>query len=628
MSRESRRGEPPDAPAALRFRAPGSPLPALELLRRALPSASREDHIAGLRRGELAVDGVALRREEAVVAAGSAVEIVCADAARVLAASLAGLEGEGALRALVAPPPWPSGELTAVSGVLCFEQVEQRGAVAELRLDWAPAPERASRSRSAGPQLAAPLELLASLGHAVIGDLFHGGVLADGGLRLAAADAELDPGWWPAEPLLLGRSPRAGGRPPSLTISQQSARVLERGHPWVLRDADSGDVERFRAGALVQLESTSGQAAGLALIDGEATRVARRWAAPGARAQSIEARVDAALERRAALLEGDETDALRLVHGEADGLPGLAIDRLGGVLRVLVHSRSALLLREAACEAARRGLRERTGIDAAVVEIVHLRRPRSAGVRLACARQLDGKLEPLDADGRLVVRERGLRFAVDLGLADPMHSTPGVGLFLDQRDNRARLARCAASGPDGPWLNLFAHTGAFSAALLAAGAPAVTSVDLSARYLRWLDHNLALNRDLGVDPGHHTGVRRDGRRFLAELGSRERFAGIVLDPPTAAAVGRRYWSIRKDLQPLIEKSLEHLEAGGWLLVARNDRAARGPSLRAAVLAAAERTRVALHSIEPAAAGPDFPSLAGFPEGDPFRAVLVQTERRA
>ena len=153
----------------------------------------------------------------------------------------------------------------------------------------------------------------------------------------------------------------------------------------------------------------------------------------------------------------------------------------------------------------------------------------------------------------------------------------------------------------------------------------MVSVDLSARYLRWLDDNLELNRDLGIDPGHHTGVRRDGRRFLNELAPRERFAGIVLDPPTAAAAGSRYWSIRKDLEPLIEKSLEHLEAGGWLLVARNDRAPRGPSLRDAVQAAAARVLVELTSIDSAPPGRDFPSLAGFPEGDPFRALLVRRE---
>jgi 23S rRNA (cytosine1962-C5)-methyltransferase len=306
-------------------------------------------------------------------------------------------------------------------------------------------------------------------------------------------------------------------------------------------------------------------------------------------------------------------------------LPGLALARLGSLLRVLVHGRSALSICQPAREAAARELFARTGCDPAVLEVMHLRRPARA--RLECARLVRGEVASLglDAHGRFPVRERGLRFAVDPGLAEPERSAPGVGLFLDQRDNRSRLAERVQEADGGRWLNLFAHTGAFSVALLAAGAREVVSVDLSARYLRWLEQNLELNRDLGVDPGHHTGVRRDGRRFLAELAAGERFSGILLDPPTAAAAGSHYWSIRKDLQPLIEVSLEHLEPGGWLLVARNDRAGRGPSLRTAVEAACERTRVGVRSVEAALPGADFPSLRGFPEGDPFRALLLQRE---
>ena len=68
----------------------------------------------------------------------------------------------------------------------------------------------------------------------------------------------------------------------------------------------------------------------------------------------------------------------------------------------------------------------------------------------------------------LQVEERGLHFWVDPGWDAPRSPRPGFGLFLDQRENRARLL--AAAGRGGRWLNLFAHTGAFSVSLLAAGA--------------------------------------------------------------------------------------------------------------------------------------------------------------
>ena len=209
---------------------------------------------------------------------------------------------------------------------------------------------------------------------------------------------------------------------------------------------------------------------------------------------------------------------------------------------------------------------------------------------------------------------------VEPGLAEPSRPRPGVGLFLDQRENRARLARLARSG--GVWLNLFAHTGAFSLALLDGGAERVVSVDLSAAYLRWLQDNLDLNRHAGIDPSRHQAVRQDGRRYLAALPRAERFAGIVLDPPTAAAAGRRFWSIRRDLEPLVGQALGRLESGGMLLVCRNDRSSTA-ALRSLVERAAGANGVRLQRLDPAGAGPDFPRMPEFSEGQPFVGVLAQ-----
>ncbi len=142
------------------------------------------------------------------------------------------------------------------------------------------------------------------------------------------------------------------------------------------------------------------------------------------------------------------------------------------------------------------------------------------------------------------------------------------GFFLDQRENRARLAARARGGR---WLNLFAHTGAFTAALLRAGAEEVVSVDLSAAWLRRLEDTLARN---GLDASRSRVVRGDSRRVLERLAPEERFDGIVLDPPTAAAAGRRFWSVRRDLEPTVERCLALLAPGGSLLVCRNDRGGR------------------------------------------------------
>jgi len=100
-----------------------------------------------------------------------------------------------------------------------------------------------------------------------------------------------------------------------------------------------------------------------------------------------------------------------------------------------------------------------------------------------------------------------------------------------------------------------------------------------------------------------------------------RFAGIVLDPPTAAASGRRFWSVRRDLEPLAAAALARLAPGGFLLLTRQDRAGRA-GLEPLVTRAAASERVRLAAVDAAGPGLDFPALRGFPEGAPFEAVLA------
>ena len=525
-------------------------------------------------------------------------------------------------RALAAAPAWPAGRLAvpeSAAEAVTFRRVAVRAGVAELSLSGGGAAPEALRAA------------LAAIGAPLLGDLQHGGVAVEGGLRLRAERLALPSfdlalelaeaaGWAVEEPVF---APGAeAGEGAELAVSESTLRALARGHPWVLADSETGDVGVFAPGSLVRLRGPASAVAGLARVEGPGPLAARLWAWGCTRpreAPSVEARVAEALQRRAGLLAPGPagaagTDAFRLIHGEADRLPALFVDRLGPCLRVLVTGRAAEGIQERALAALVHALSPALGPDPPRIEVIHLRES-PAGV--VCVSHRGGALPAaLAAGGLLVVCERGLRFGVDPGLGRPERSSPAIGLFLDQRENRARLADCARRG--GRWLNLFAHTGAFSVALLAAGADSVTSVDLSGAYLRWLEENLERNALAGP---RHTAVRADGRRHLERLPADARFEGIVLDPPTAAAAGRRFWSARRDLPPLVGRALGHLVPGGVLLVSRHQRGPRG-GLAELVRRAAADARVPLHEVAPAPPGPDFPSLAGFPEGDPFEAVLA------
>ncbi len=591
----------------LRFRAPGTPLTATLLVARAL-AESLARAAERVRSGALAEERAGrgplrLEQADAAIAPGTLLRLD-ARAPRVELGAGAHFEAE------TPTPPWPSGRCDGFR----FETLEERGGVARLRLVLD------------GASLDAVRAWLAAARAAVLGDVVHGGILVAGGLRLwpvdepapseglaSGARSEAQPSEVHGpEPIFPPPAPAPEGR---FRISPGTARALERGHPWVRADDQTESGARFAAGTLVTLVGADGLSHGLARTEGSGELAAVVWS----RAErtrdvaSIEERVARALGRRKAMLAPDShTDAVRLVHGEADGLPGLAVDRLGPLLRVLVTGRCALPLRERVLAALRSARLPGLDGDPPVIEVMHLRE-RPPG-ELLCVRLVAG--DPAALAPPLLVREGKLRFAVDPGLVAPTRPRPGVGFFLDQRDNRARLADRAAHG--GCFLNLFAHTGGFSAALLAGGADEVWSVDLSGPYLAQLEGNLERS---GLPLARHRSLRREARRCLDELEPTQRFKGIVLDPPTAAAAGRRFWNVRRDLEPLAAAALAKLEPGGFLLLTRQDRAGRS-GLDALVERAAAVASVRLRSIEPAPPGVDFPALRGFAEGAPFEAVLA------
>jgi len=181
---------------------------------------------------------------------------------------------------------------------------------------------------------------------------------------------------------------------------------------------------------------------------------------------------------------------------------------------------------------------------------VHLKRRRTRPAR-------GQRYERLGRAGqRLAVRERGLRFSVNL---DDFIDT---GLFADHRDTRARI-RAEADGAE--LLNLFGYTGTFTCAAAAGGARRTVTVDTSEAYLAWARENLQLN---GLASERHELVREDARDFLARAG--RRFSLCVLDPPSfSTRTGAPPFDVQRDHRALIESALATLLPGGVLYFSTN-----------------------------------------------------------
>ena len=224
-------------------------------------------------------------------------------------------------------------------------------------------------------------------------------------------------------------------------------------------------------------------------------------------------RLQAAIQRRAALAADDTTSAYRLVNAESDGLPGLIVDRYGDwlVLQSLaagIESHKATITEHLNTLLQPAGIEERSDADVRQKE----------GLEPATG-TLVGQEPPLHIE----IQEHGLRFLVDVRKG---HKT---GFYLDQRDNRVMLLKHADGAEV---LNAFAYSGAFGVYAAAAGAARIVNVDTSADALNLAQQNMALN---GYDDALNEYNTADVFQLLrAYRDEGTQFDMIVLDPPKFA----------------------------------------------------------------------------------------------
>jgi 23S rRNA (cytosine1962-C5)-methyltransferase len=259
---------------------------------------------------------------------------------------------------------------------------------------------------------------------------------------------------------------------------------------------------------------------------------------------------------RIALIDTNETNAFRLIHGASDGWPGWYVERLGDFL--LSQSDSPLTGQQQS--------RLELALRAPIRGIYHKilsRHIRGASATEASPQLVLGEAAP----ERFIIRENGLQF--ELGFNEGY----SVGLFLDQRDNRRRLltGHIASNFPlletQHELLNIFAYTCAFSVSAARTGAK-TTSLDLSKKYLDWGRRNFLLN---GLDPAEHDFIYGDAFDWLRRLAKKGRlFDTIVLDPPTfSQSKERGVFRVEKNYGELVSAALPLLKPEGILLASTN-----------------------------------------------------------
>jgi len=390
-----------------------------------------------------------------------------------------------------------------------------------------------------------------------------------------------------------------------LTLKPGREKSLLRRHPWIFSGAVARAEGGPESGDTVAVRADSGEFLAWAAYSPASQIRARVWDwEEQARVDDVflRARLRRAIDARERLLSTEASDAIRIVHGESDGLPGVIADRYGEVVVLQLLSAGAERWRAEISE----GVRELTGCtcvfersDADVRELEGL--PTRSGA-------LHGDLPAAGVQ----VREHGLSYGVDVAAG---HKT---GFYLDQRDNRERIGELTQGCEV---LNCFCYTGGFTLNALSGGAKSVLSVDSSAAALALARDNLARN---DLDAARAEWQEADVFKYLRVLRDQGRsFDLIVLDPPKFAPTAAFAEKAARGYKDINLLALKLLRAGG-LLATFSCSGGISAELFQKILAGAALDAGAEASIVGHyAAAADHPVLLSFPEGDYLKGLLVR-----
>lgn len=391
---------------------------------------------------------------------------------------------------------------------------------------------------------------------------------------------------------------------PTVRLARGRERSVLRRHPWIFRGAIAAVDRDPGPGDTVLVVADDGAELGHGAWSPSSQIAVRMWTFDPAQAVDsafFEDRLTRAIRDRGPRAT-DMRRAVRLVHSESDGMPGVTVDRYADWLVIQLTAAGAERNKTEIVERLRAivpcsGVHERSDTDARTKEGL----PRVAGT-----------LAGDDAPDLVEIVEGPCRFLVDVRRG---HKT---GFYLDQRENRERVAE-SARGRD--VLNCFAYSGAFAVRALAAGARHVTSVETSAEALRLAERHVALN---GLDPSHAEQIDGDVFRVLRRMrDERRQFDLVVLDPPRFADSRKQLPGAcrgYKDVNLLAAKLLR--EDG--VLFTFSCSGHMGAELFQKVVAdafldAGRDGRI----LRRLGASPDHPTALGFPEGSYLKGLVCR-----
>ncbi len=398
---------------------------------------------------------------------------------------------------------------------------------------------------------------------------------------------------------------------PKCVITPKGTRWVEQGHPWIYEAEVLGLEGQCENGGLVDAVSEKGKYLGTGFLSMQSkirVRLLSRNANDRFDAAFWKRRIQYAWQYRKTVM-GEDISCCRVIFGEADGFPGLTVDRFSEILvtqtlsvgmerlKDLIFPLLVQVLREDGQTI--RGIYERNDVAIRALE----------GLEQGKGWYPLGELLP---DTVTEIRENGIFYRVDV------ENGQKTGFFLDQKYNRRAVAKLAAGRRV---LDCFTHTGSFALNAALGGAAHVTAVDVSASAIEMAKQNAVRN---GLESRMDFLVADvfDLLPALAEQGKKD-YDFIILDPPAFTKSRKTVDSAQRGYKEINLRALKLLPRGGYFATASCSHFMPSEQFVRMLRSAALDAGVELRQIEARQQSPDHPILWNVPETDYLKFYLFQ-----
>ena len=396
---------------------------------------------------------------------------------------------------------------------------------------------------------------------------------------------------------------------PKVSITSKAARSLKNGHPWVYGDEILSCEGNPRDGAIVDcFEGSSWQGAGFYNSKSKITvRIISKNSNDVFDQKFWYRRILYAVKYRMTVMQGEDFKCCRIVHGEADQIPGFTCDRYGDIAVTQIASLGLELNKDAIYKALidvfeeigqpLKGIYERNDLALREKEGLELNKGWYGDNEFSCITE---------------IVENGIKYSVDV------ENGQKTGFFLDQKYNRLAASKIAK---DKNVLDCFTHTGSFGLNCALAGAKHVTSVDISDTAIEMAKANAARNNlQDKIDY-----VCEDVFELLTKMAENKdhSYDYIILDPPAFTKSRQTVDSAGRGYKEINLKAMKLLPRGGYLSTCSCSHFMTDELFRKMLVSAARDASVSLRQIEARTQAPDHPILWNVPETDYLKFYIFQ-----